>query len=259
VLLTAIQLSVAFHGGYFILKTTPEIDVLKVGLCRTASSFLALREVLVAEMVEDTLEAVSWKKYGSAGHSRQTVVVSPRCLTATGLLASTNLRVLDLCLLEVRDLTPLAYLVNLTDLRFLENPVRDLAPLATMVNLKRLQLTNTQVDDLTPLASLTKLELLGLRGTQVIDLTPLASLVNLTDLNLWRTQVVNVTPLAKLSKLKELWLGFTQVRDLRPLASLVNLERLNLQDTPADRWPLDHLVYSRDRHHGLVIRLKILG
>ncbi|RLB62127.1 MAG: hypothetical protein DRI90_09775 [Deltaproteobacteria bacterium] len=89
----------------------------------------------------------------------------------------TFLRIADVPL--VRDLTPLAGLIQLEELTINRCPIRDAAPLAKMTQLRELSLADTGVADVSALTGLTALTMLDLRRTQVSDLSHLASLTQL--------------------------------------------------------------------------------
>jgi Leucine-rich repeat (LRR) protein len=129
------------------------------------------------------------------------------------------------------DLTLLAGLENLHELRLNDTKVSDLAPLAELKKLQGLYLNDTQVTDLKPLARLTNLQRLHLDNTQISDVAPLSGLSKLQQLWLGGTHVSDLAPLAKLNNLRTLYLDFTQVSDLAPLAGLKNLQKLYLNRT----------------------------
>ena len=124
-----------------------------------------------------------------------------------------NVRILDLGLARVYDISALAGLVNLEGLDLGLTLVRDISALSRLVTLQCLDLGYTQVDDVSALAGLT----------------------NLRWLYLVRTPVQSVSALAELSNLEHLDLGLTQVEDLSALAGLVNLEALDVAYTPVVR------------------------
>jgi Leucine-rich repeat (LRR) protein len=149
---------------------------------------------------------------------------------------------LNFRLTELRNLEPLAGLVNLQTLLLKETQVSDVTPLAGLAALQHIDLMGTQVSDVGPLAALTNLQSLDLDGTEVSDVRPLASLANLRSLDLQGTQVSDITPLAGLLSLRSLDLGGTQVSDVKPLSRLTNLLSLDLQVTPvSDVTPLSGL------------------
>ena len=91
--------------------------------------------------------------------------------------------------------------------------VRDLSPIKGLKNLSALNLSHTQVSDLTPLGALKNLSFLNLCGTQVSDVSPLRKLQKVTELHLGDTQVRDFTPLKDLKKLRNLYLYKGQVSE----------------------------------------------
>ncbi len=75
---------------------------------------------------------------------------------------------------QVRDITPLAGLTNLTKLRLPANSIEDVSPLAALTSLHSLSLSHNPVRDISPLAGLKNLEFLSLVGTKVTDLSPVS-------------------------------------------------------------------------------------
>ena len=116
-----------------------------------------------------------------------------------------------------------------TKLYLYGNQIRDLTPLADLTQLTLLSLYDNEITDLTPLAGLTNLTELQLYGNQIKDLTSLAELKNLEKLFLSKNQIFDVTPLKGLTKLEELNLGKNQIIAISPLASLTNLTELSLE------------------------------
>ncbi|MDX2069888.1 MAG: leucine-rich repeat domain-containing protein [Haliscomenobacter sp.] len=132
---------------------------------------------------------------------------------------------------ELKDLTPLAALIQLQSLNCANTKVRDLAPLAALTQLQVLNCASTQVRDLAPLAALTQLQVLNCANTQVSDLAPLAALTQVQSLFCSATQVSDLAPLAALTQLKLFYCYTTQVRDLAPLAALTQLQSLDCANT----------------------------
>ena len=143
---------------------------------------------------------------------------------------------------NLRDLSPLANLQNLTTLSVYNTQVSDLSPLTNLHNLTLLSLYNTQVSDLSPLANLPNLTLLYVYNTQVRNLNPLVNLQNLISLSVYNTQVSDLSPLVNLHNLTSLDISNTQVSDLSPLANLQNLTELYVSNTQvSDLSPLANL------------------
>jgi Leucine-rich repeat (LRR) protein len=144
-----------------------------------------------------------------------------------------NLTELRLNRNQVVDISPLASLTKLTVLDLSANPVADVSPLSSLSSLTELHLGDTNhgnpIGDISPVASLTKLTVLDLNRRQIDDISPLASLTNLAKLDLSSNyQMSDISPLASLTNLAELDLSSSQISDLSPLGSLTNLTELNL-------------------------------
>ena len=169
----------------------------------------------------------------------------------TGIQFATNLSKIDLRDNEISDLSPLAGLINLRELRLDHNfqpsdlsplaglinlevldftfNVSDLSPLAGLINLEYLHFTDTNVSDFSPLAGLINLESLGFSRTPSIsDISPLAGLVNLKFIGSWGNAISDLSPLARLTKLERIDFCGGNISDLTPLAGLTGLKELYL-------------------------------
>ena len=146
----------------------------------------------------------------------------------TGLQFATNLIRLNLRDNQISDLSPLAGLINLRELRLDHNfQPSDLSPLAGLINLEVLDFT-FNVSDLSPLAGLINLEYLHFTDTNVSDFSPLAGLINLESLGFSRTPIISdISPLAGLVNLKFIGSWGNAISDLSPLAGLTKLELIN--------------------------------
>ncbi len=109
----------------------------------------------------------------------------------------TRLDRLELAGNEIADLAPISSLTSLARLSLADNPhVRDLTPLAGLVNLEVLELGGTAVGDLAPLVGLLRINTLTLTGTRIFDLGPLLPLAGLTRLDLrGNMQLRDIQPL----------------------------------------------------------------
>ncbi|MXV74086.1 leucine-rich repeat domain-containing protein, partial [Candidatus Poribacteria bacterium] len=99
-----------------------------------------------------------------------------------GLEYAINLEFLHIGRTEVSDLTPLAGLENLRELKLFDNRISDISPLSELIDLQFLQLQNNQISDLTPLANLQNLRVLHLHDNEISDVSPLSGLTGLQEL-----------------------------------------------------------------------------
>ncbi len=139
-------------------------------------------------------------------------------------------QVLDLRLSEnqISDITPLAGLTQLQVLELSLNPINDYTPLMALTQLSEFYLAGNQISDVSQFAELKNLKRLDLGGNQISDIRPLAKLVNLEKLHIIKNQISDIGSLAELKNLEELWIGSNQISDLNPLAELKNLRELYL-------------------------------
>ena len=181
----------------------------------------------------------------------------------TGLQFAINLDWLNLNDNEISDLSPIAGLINLWELRlnrnhnisdlsalknltnlhylyFFETLVSDLSPLAGLINLRVIGAWDHSISDLSPLGGLTKLEIINFCGGNISDLTPIAGLTGLTELYLAAEKISDISPLAELTGLTRLGLARNDISDISPLAGLTNLKWLELgrNDLISDVSPL---------------------
>ncbi|MGI5207442.1 leucine-rich repeat domain-containing protein [Spirillospora sp. CA-108201] len=119
---------------------------------------------------------------------------------------------------ELRDLT-------------IDAPVGDITPLARLTQLRNLRLEHTHVTDVGPLADLTQLSDLSVCDGPLSDLTPLSGL-RLGRLFVYRTRVSDLSPLSGMPTLTVLGLAGCPVRDLTVVTTLPALHFVNLRGTP---------------------------
>ena len=138
---------------------------------------------------------------------------------------------LDLRKTGLEDVSPIARLTCLQDLKLNDTQVNNLRVLSGLLHLQKLNVSGTQVSDLSPLTGLPNLQELDISITQIRDLTPLTSLPKLQELDFSGTPVQDISPLARLSNLNYLRFNDTQVNDLSPLAGLSQLKKLSFHNT----------------------------
>jgi len=173
--------------------------------------------------------------------------LSTRVVDLTGIERCRSLRVLRLAGDDLSDLTPLASLTNLEvvylsrDLHALwrnhpehgpadpHRNITDLTPLAGLHALRELRLNRCRVSDIGPIAGLTNLEVLELGYNPLGSLTPLAGLSRLRELRIATDPATDLTPLASLTALVELRLIGRDLDDISALAGLAKLEILSVR------------------------------
>ncbi len=143
-----------------------------------------------------------------------------------------NLRHLELAANVVESIAPLAELMRLQILNLSNNPVKDHTPLANLTTLTQLLLNNNQITDISPLANLTNLTHLYLTDNALETIEPLAGLIHLRVLSLYNAGVKDITPLANLTALESLGLVRNMIVDISPLVGLKNLKRLRIAENP---------------------------
>lgn len=90
---------------------------------------------------------------------------------------------------DIRDISPLVHLTNLTYLGLWSNKISDITPLVYLKKLTGLDLWRNEISDISSLAHLTSLTDLGLHDNCIQDFTTLVQLNNLKSLRLDSTQI----------------------------------------------------------------------
>jgi uncharacterized protein (TIGR02996 family) len=96
--------------------------------------------------------------------------------------------------LRVADLSPLAALTDLRQLKVSKSPIRTLAPLANLARLEELLLLEMKDLDLAAIAKLPNLKMVYLRESTVLDLSPLLALPRLEEVHFDRKKPPRSTP-----------------------------------------------------------------
>ena len=151
----------------------------------------------------------------------------------TGLEGATNLTTLNLGHVyeggrpinsnSLSNISLLAGLTNLTELRLGFNSIENIPPLAGLTNLTFLDLTHNSVSNIAPVASLTQLTHLDLDGNPLSDISAVTGLTNLTFLDIWGTPISDISPVAGLTNLTTLGLGYNSISDISPLIANTGL------------------------------------
>jgi Leucine-rich repeat (LRR) protein len=107
--------------------------------------------------------------------------------------------------------------------------IRDLRPIASLVNLKKLNIANNSIVDLSPLKSLVKLEQLSAQANEIKNLYPLSGLTSIKKLRLEKNQISDVSALGDISSLEELTLVGNKIDDFTSLGKLNSLYLLEFE------------------------------
>jgi Leucine-rich repeat (LRR) protein len=95
----------------------------------------------------------------------------------------------------IKDISSLAYFVNLKDLGLSINAVSDISVLSKLTKLFNLQLQSNMISDLSPLSSLKNLVILELRDNQITDVSAISGLKSLELLSLAGNMITDFSPL----------------------------------------------------------------
>lgn len=142
------------------------------------------------------------------------------------------------------NLEPLKDLVKLQRLVIVGSHIRDLSPVANLPDITYLELAYSRVDDFQPLLKLTHLKGLQLEGnsTAKANLKIVAELPELTYLKLQACRIVDLSPLRSLTKLEHIQLDSNQIIDLTPLEDMAALRIVELHNNKVtDTRPLVRL------------------
>jgi len=129
---------------------------------------------------------------------------------------------------------PLGTLLTLKELCVECNYIRDISAVAYLINLKIFNFHNNDVTSIEPLRNLPKLEYLDCSRNKIETLEPLGSLPNLKKLNCSRNEIETLEPLEYLRNLNTLYAYGNYFWNIRSLISLDKLEKISLRETYED-------------------------
>ena len=131
----------------------------------------------------------------------------------------------------ISDFSPVAGLIQLTQLNLSSSSISDVSFLSGWTHLKGLILYDNPISDISSLVGLTQLTSLELSSTVVSDISPLVGLTQLSRLYLYNTSISDISALSNLTELTGLGIGSASVSDVSPLVGLTQLSRLYLYNT----------------------------
>ena len=146
----------------------------------------------------------------------------------TGLESAIYLRVLDLAVNQIEDISLLSQLEYLNILYIGFNKIRDITPLKTLKHLGTLHLGNNPISDITVLTSLPSLEVLSISSNPILNITQVWELTHLRGLSLSYSDISDISPIENFEVLTTLGLNSNKITDITPLAGLTGLRSLNL-------------------------------
>jgi len=152
-------------------------------------------------------------------------VLAPLPIMLSDIMPLTYFSVVDL---NVRDLSGIESMANLSSLNISHNPLQDITYLTHLTRLTNLEAENIGVQDITPFVGLTNMRYLQLSANWITDISALSGMTELTTLELNTNQITDISPLAGLEDLTWLYLGDNMISDISALAGLPNLYRLSL-------------------------------
>ncbi len=94
----------------------------------------------------------------------------------------------------IYSLNGIGTLPNLTHLILSSNQLKDISPLAELIQLKKIDLWGNPIQDISPLAKLTNLEYLVLGSTNLKSVEHISDLTALKRLYLWDNQISDISP-----------------------------------------------------------------
>lgn len=141
---------------------------------------------------------------------------------------------------ELKNISTLASLINLEDLRINMTTLEDITPISNL-KLKCLVLADNNIKEInSSIEKMTTLERLDVENNKISDISAFKNLVNLRSSYLYNNKLNNISALSKLSKLEALLINGNNIKDITPLKDL-NLKRLYVNGNPLSENYIDIL------------------
>lgn len=136
----------------------------------------------------------------------------------------TGINVLELCRVDVDDLSPIASLKKIEGLELTDLPVYDLSPLSNLKSVSSLELSWLDVDDLSPLCELRKIVTLSLIGLTARSVEFIGGLKALRELQIYKMNLESFDFFANCKKLEFADFVSMDYLDLNPFSRLPKLD-----------------------------------
>ena len=171
-----------------------------------------------------------------------------------GLEHATSLVQLQITDHAVSDLSPLSGLASLRRLYAGRGSLlADVSPLANLTGLTDLRVANSNISDLTPLAGLTSLRHLEVGQNAVADISALAGLTSLTELNIYSNHISDISAIAGMTSLEWLNMSANEIVDIGATRGLTAL--LGLTAELNDIWDISALTANAGIGNGTIVSL----
>ena len=134
---------------------------------------------------------------------------------------------------DIRDITEIKGLRELTNLEQLDlnyNKISEIKGLKNLTNLQKLDLSKNKITEIKGLDTLKNLKELSFYENQITEIKGLENLTNLEDLQLGRNKIKEIKGLENLTNLKHLFLSNNQISEIKELDNLTNLQCLSLSE-----------------------------
>ncbi|WP_251861201.1 cell wall-binding repeat-containing protein [Clostridium sp. Marseille-Q2269] len=132
---------------------------------------------------------------------------------------------------QIKDITAIASLTNLQDLRINMTTLEDVTPISNL-KLKYLVLPDNCIKEVnSTIGKITTLERLDIENNQVSDISEFKNLVNLRSSYLYNNKLTDIGSLSQLHKLEALLINNNNIKDITPLKNL-SLKRLYANGNP---------------------------
>ncbi len=220
--------------------TLPE--KLKIYYCHRAASMAGINAFSNLEyFMTDYYETTDIRALASLTNLKTLIIENGDKITDFGSLSSlTHLEVLELDANQIKNISFVKNMNNLTQFSLMNSEVIDLSPLSGKTKLTKLTLEdNYEVEDYSVLGTFTELTVLNLALGKKGEMPDVSGWTKLTELSISGTKSLEF--LAKLPTLKKLHLSGGNSSHFDVFASLTNLEELSLGSIYGDLSRLDAL------------------
>ncbi len=139
-----------------------------------------------------------------------------------------NLKVLNITLQNITDVTPLKDLNSLEAIELKHNPIKEVSALKNLPALQRIQFYDTRISDISVLSNCPRLDNLAVGMTNIKSLDAFAGLERLCCLDASGITLESLAGIEKFPYLQEISFYSVEDQDLGPLLALPQLKKVSL-------------------------------